>query len=67
MSAQEASRVLQPYLFEYEKKEILEFETIYYFNVQERQRWRGKDSQLPGGIEWGRINEATNNGFDTDQ
>jgi len=41
MSAQEASRVLQPYLFEYEKKEILEFETIYYFNVQERIKNQG--------------------------
>lgn len=22
---------------------------------------------MPGGAEWGRLNEATNNGFDTDQ
>ena len=28
---------------------------------------RGKESTLSGGVEWGRINEATNNGFDTDQ
>jgi serine/threonine protein kinase len=66
MSTQDASRLLQPYLLEYEKKEILEFETIYYFNVQERVKNQG-NGQLPGGTAYGKLDEATNNGFDTDQ
>ena len=67
MSSQDASRVLAPYLFEYEKKEIFEFDTIYYFNVQERIKNNGNSSALPGGSTYGKINDATNNGFDTDQ
>jgi len=54
-------------LTEYEKREILDVPKVYYFNIQERQKWRGKETTLSGGVEWGRINEATNNGFDTDQ
>lgn len=67
MSSQDASRVLAPYLFEYEKKEIFEFDTIYYFNVQERIKNNGNSSALPGGSTYGKINDATNNGFDSDQ
>jgi dual specificity tyrosine-phosphorylation-regulated kinase 2/3/4 len=54
-------------LNEYEKREIFDYPTIYYFCSNERHKNKGKDSQLPGGVEWGRINEATNHGFDTDQ
>jgi len=36
MSCQDASRILAPYLWDIEKKEIFEFDTIYYFNIQER-------------------------------
>ncbi len=67
MSGQEASKLFNNYLTEYEKKEILEYQNVYYFNVQERQKQKGKEASLTGGVEWGRINEATNNGFDTDQ
>ena len=67
MSCQDASRVLSPYLNEFEKKEIFEYPTVYYFNSNERHKNKGKESQLPGGVEWGKVNEATNNGFDTDQ
>lgn len=41
MNPQDASRVLAPYLWEHEKKEIFEFETIYYFNIQERIKNQG--------------------------
>lgn len=54
-------------LMEFEKREILECQTIYYFNQAERLKWKGKESTLAGGADWGRINEATNHGYDTDQ
>ena len=66
MAPNEASRLLAPYLLEIEKKEILEYETIYYFNMQERIKNSGNAS-LPGGVTYGKLNEATNNGFDSDQ
>ena len=36
MPSSEAARVLAPYLWEYEKKEIEDFQTVYFFNVNER-------------------------------
>jgi serine/threonine protein kinase len=66
MSCQDASRILAPYLWEIEKKEIFEFDTIYYFNIQERIKNQGNANQ-PGGTAYGKLNEATNNGFDSDQ
>ena len=36
MSGIEASKVLAPNLWDYEKTEILDYETVYFFNVQER-------------------------------
>ena len=66
MAPNEASRLLAPYLLEIEKKEILEYDTIYYFNIQERIKNSGNAS-LPGGVTYGKLNEATNNGFDSDQ
>ena len=36
MQTTEAVRLLAPYLWEYEKKEIAEYETVYFFNVNER-------------------------------
>ena len=81
--------MLAPYLWEVEKKEILEFETVYYFNINERIKnqqaaaasnasggansgntastQNGKNDSQPGGAAYGKINEATNNGFDSDQ
>jgi len=41
MSCQDASRILAPYLWEIEKKEIFEFDTIYYLNIQERIKNQG--------------------------
>lgn len=38
MNSEEAAKVLQPYLWDYEKTEILEFETIYFFNINERRK-----------------------------
>ena len=58
MSNQEAARVLAPYLWEYEKREIFEYETIYYFNINERiKNQSAKESSLPGGFAYGKINE----------
>ena len=36
MTPDEAAKVLAPYLWEIEKRELFEFDTIYFFNVQER-------------------------------
>ena len=52
-------------MWEYEKREIFEYDTIYYFNIQERVKNQG-NSSLPGGTAYGKINEATNHGFDSD-
>ena len=59
-------RVLAPYLWEYEKREILEYDVIYFFNIQERVKNAGNHN-LPGGAAYGKISEKDNNGFDTDQ
>ncbi len=45
MPCEEAARLLALYLWEYEKKEILEFETIYFFNVAERKKGRYSSQQ----------------------
>lgn len=44
MQVQDALKIFNNYLTEVERKEILEYQTIYYFNVQERQKWKGKES-----------------------
>ena len=38
MTSEEVFKVLSPYLWEYEKTEIFEHDTIYFFNVQERKK-----------------------------
>ena len=68
MSKEDAIRVLAPYLWEYEKREILEYaDVIYFFNVNERVKNVGNNN-LPGGSAYGKISEdpKTNHGFDTD-
>ena len=65
MSQQDAIRLLGPYLWEYEKREMHEYETIYFFNVNERIK-NGNNSSLPGGTAYGKINDTTNHGFDSD-
>lgn len=67
MPAADALRLFGAVLTEWERKEILDYQTVHYFNYEERKRWKGKEASLPGGADWGRLNEATNNGFDTDQ
>jgi len=38
MTADEAFKVLSPYLWDVEKREIFEFKTIYWFNIEERKK-----------------------------
>ena len=68
MSAEDASRMLAPYLWEIERREIFEYETIFFFPVAERKKERNtREKPLSGGTHYGEINEETNNGFDNDQ
>ena len=60
-------RVLSPYLWEYEKKEILEYDVIYFFNINERIKNASNAHNLPGGSAYGKVAEKDNNGFDSDQ
>lgn len=66
MSREEALRVLAPYLWEYEKRELMEYDTVHFFNIQERVKNAG-NMNLPGGAAYGKISEKDNNGFDSDQ
>lgn len=66
MSRDDAVRVLAPFLWECEKREILEHDVIYFFNVNERIK-NANNFNLPGGAAYGKINPQTNNGFDSDQ
>ena len=36
MTGQDAAKFMGQYMWEYEKTEVLEHETVYFFNVQER-------------------------------
>jgi hypothetical protein len=38
MSVDEGFKILGPYLWEYEKSEIFNYESIYFFNVNERKK-----------------------------
>jgi len=70
MTADEAFKVLGPYLWDVEKREIFEFKTIYYFNIEERKKQKnnGMTSTSNGSqSDMGVFNETTNNGFDNDQ
>lgn len=40
MSGDEASKVLAPYLWEVEREELKEYDTVYFFNVAERKKSR---------------------------
>lgn len=40
MSSDEAVKVLGLFLWDYEKTEILEYDTIYFFNINERKKGR---------------------------
>lgn len=70
MTADEAFKVLGPYLWEVERREIFEYKTIYYFNIEERKKSKnnGMNSLTNGSqSDMGVFNDATNNGFDNDQ
>jgi len=38
MTPDEAFKVLGPYLWDVEKREIFEYQYIYFFNVEERKK-----------------------------
>lgn len=48
--------MLAPYLWEYEKREIMDYEVIYFFNINERVKNAGNHN-LPGGAAYGKNNE----------
>jgi len=68
MKRDQAVRHLGPFLWECEKREIMEYDEIYFFNVNERVKNAGNHN-LPGGAAYGKISDsaASNNGFDSDQ
>ena len=68
MTPDDAFKILSPYLWEVERREIFEYQTIYFFPIDERKKAKTNPSaQLSGQqSEIGVFNEATNNGFDTD-
>lgn len=70
MSPDEAFKYIGPYLWETEKRELFEYKTIYYFNIEERKKQKnlGMNSSSSGALsDMGVFNETTNNGFDNDQ
>jgi hypothetical protein len=46
MTADEAFKVLSPYLWDVEKREIFEYKTIYYFNIEERKKQKNNGMTL---------------------
>ena len=54
---------------EAEIEEIGQYETIYFFPVDERIKQRDNQHNLPGGHAYGRLtrNKKRNNGFDDNQ
>jgi len=50
MTADDAFKVLSPYLWEVEKREIFEYKTIYFFPIEERkkQKLNGANTSTPG-------------------
>lgn len=48
LPSDEAYKILLPYLWEYEKQEILEFDMIYFFNINERRK--GISSMLQSSL-----------------
>jgi hypothetical protein len=44
----DAARLFAPYLWEFEKQEILEQDMIYYFNVNERKKSRSSVQCISG-------------------
>lgn len=59
MTADEAFKVLSPYLWDIEKREIFEYKTIYWFNIEERKKQKNNGMTLSQGSqsEMGVFNE----------
>ena len=69
MSSDDAFKCFSPYLWDNEKREIFEYDTIYFFNAEERKKAKngGMHSNTTGAqSDMGVFNETTNNGFDTE-
>ena len=69
MTAEDAFKVLGPYLWDNEKREIFEYKTIYYFNIEERKKQKNLGMTMTSSgsqSDMGVFNETTNNGFDND-
>jgi hypothetical protein len=74
MTSQDAFKILGPLLWDYEKTEILEYETIYFFNVVERKKQNSEQrrTQASGGSNSTMMLMGTDNpklinfGFDND-
>lgn len=58
MVKEDAYQKLFPYLFEFEKNEIFNYDKIYYFNVAERQK--GKQSSLLSNHTGGALSPDSN-------
>ena len=56
MARDDAIRLLTPYLWECEKREIMEYDVIYFFNANERIKNATNFNNLPGGSLYGKIN-----------
>lgn len=50
MTADDAFKILSPFLWDVEKREIFEYKTIYFFPIEERkkQKLNGANSSSPG-------------------
>jgi hypothetical protein len=60
MTPDEAFKVLGPYLWDSEKREIFEYKTIYFFSIEERKKQKnnGMNSLSQGSLsDMGVINE----------
>jgi hypothetical protein len=59
MTADEAFKVLSPYLWDVEKREIFEYKTIYWFNIEERKKQKNNGMTMSSGSqsEMGIFNE----------
>jgi len=66
MTPDEATRVLAPYMWELERREVHEFDTIYFFPLAERKKEKEKTHRSKDANTYGILNEETNNGFDND-
>ena len=48
LTPDDAVRVRSPYLWEFERSEILEYDMIYFFNINERKKTRASVQSVSG-------------------